>query len=149
MELLENVKKDVWLPFMQSYKDLDAEKLQAIHDKDIMRISVDSNKIYGGQIYLQELHGFFAMLRQKKEKAEIIFSIGSTAFNANYVYQTGFYRFKATNTDGLVLMTNYREFMVVLQKQDGVWKITQDMDRRSNLDEESFRKSGTIYELKP
>ena len=37
MEIVASVKKDVWIPFMESYRDLDSKKLIAIHSPDITR----------------------------------------------------------------------------------------------------------------
>lgn len=47
--LLKNIEQDVWIPFMEAYKYGDSEKLKSIHSKNIIRVTLDQNRIETGE----------------------------------------------------------------------------------------------------
>ena len=57
-DVIEAIRKDIWIPFMESYAELDSEKLQSIHSRDIVRVLIDQNKVQSGQRYLDDFGGY-------------------------------------------------------------------------------------------
>lgn len=47
-EITEAIIKDVWQPFMESYRGLDIKKFKSIHTINLTRVSIDMNKIETG-----------------------------------------------------------------------------------------------------
>ena len=93
-EIIESIKQDVWIPFMESYDQLDSEKIKSIHSKDIVRVTIDQNNIETGDSYLDGFGGFIESMKTQGNKLGISFAILSTATNAtgDIAYQRGYYR---------------------------------------------------------
>ena len=148
-KIIEQVKKDVWIPFLEAYRDLDIDKMLSIQDPEITRVSIDKNKVEEAQDYFKGLMIFFGSIKTAGYKMNIRFSIVSSAVSENKVYQTGYY------TVGLQAKgaadfkpTGYSSFTVLLTKKaDEKWKISLDADTKSKLTEAEFLASGVLYQL--
>lgn len=146
--IVASVKKDVWIPFMESYRDLDFKKLESIHSPDITRVSIDLNQIESGAPYLKNVGSFFERIKSLNYQMRITFSIVSSATTENRVYQTGYYTIGLRANDQQPFQSRrYSAFSVLLTKQNGSWKISFDSDKEVKLSKEEFTKSGTIYKL--
>lgn len=148
-QIVASVKKDVWIPFMESYRDLDRQKLISIHAPDITRVSINSNKIESGSDYLDNLGSMFQMVKRMNKEMSIMFSIISSATTKNKVYQTGYYIFSSRVKGGEFKPRGKSFFSVILikDKDTGTWKISLDADKKTQFTQEEFMNSGTIYKL--
>ena len=148
-EIIKSAYSDVWLPFMESYRDLDIEKFKSLQSDDLTRVAIDRNLIQTPSGYFQEIEGFFGQIRQAKRQMDIKFSILSNAIGENKIHQTGYYcvSSRTSETEQFKPM-GYGYFTVLLTKVDERWKISMDADKRAAIDESEFRKSDVIYELK-
>ncbi len=149
-QIVASIKKDVWIPFMESYRDLDREKLISIHSLDIIRVSINLNKIESGSDYLDNLGLLFQRVKKMNRQMDITFSITSSATTADKVYQTGYYVFSSkSDEDENFTPRGYSSFNVILtkDKDSGTWKISLDADKQVKLTHEEFMNSGTIYKL--
>ena len=144
-EILQEIEKDVWLPFMEAYDESDPEKLKSIHTKDIIRVIMEQGEIKTGESYLENFADFVATNR-----VGIAFVILSTSVDQNgeLAYQHGYYRFssKGNNDDDLVIR-GYGEFNVGLRKENGSWKIWLDSDKHASISHEEFNSQKIRYEL--
>lgn len=144
-ETIEDIKKEVWVPFMEAYDQSDPEKLKSIHTKDIIRVIMEQGEIKTGESYLENFADFVATNR-----VGIAFAILSTSVHQNgeLAYQNGYYRFssKGENDDDLVVR-GYGEFNVGLRKENGSWKIWLDSDKRVPISHEVFSAQKTVYKL--
>ncbi|AWX46214.1 hypothetical protein HME9304_03246 [Flagellimonas maritima] len=150
-ELLESIKTDIWIPFMESYAYLDSEKIKSIHSDDIIRITLDQNTIETGKDYLENFGGFIENIKQQGGGLSIAFAIVSTAVNegGDIAYQTGYYRFSSKQKDGNELtVKGYGEFNVTIKKEEGSWKLTLDSDKRIKITDDEFNDQQIIYQLK-
>jgi len=50
-EVLQEINRDIWLPFIESYNELDAEKFMAIHSEDLVRVPRDAKRVFGYEQY--------------------------------------------------------------------------------------------------
>lgn len=147
-QIVASIKQDVWIPFMESYRSLDTEKLVSVHSSNITRVSVDVNKIESGEAYLKSLGKLFEQIKQMNIEIDIKFSIISSATSADKVYQTGYYVFSTKSKEGKSFNPmGYAAFNVILTKENGTWKISLDTDKKAKITYEEFIKSGTIYAL--
>jgi len=147
-EITEAILKDVWQPFMESYKDLDIEKFKSIHANNLTRVSIDMNKIETGATYLNNIDGFFQRVKKMNRQVAITFSILSSATSDTKTYQTGYYCFSSRGSDSENFQPRgYAFFNVILIRENEVWKISMDADKKVEIDEDEFRKSGVIYKL--
>jgi len=147
-EIMAAVFQDVWQPFMESYRELDVEKFESIHAKDLTRVSISRNKIQSYADYFPEMKGFFQQIKKSGRQIDIRFAIVSTANEGDKTYQTGYYCFRSRGSDSEEFQPRgYGFFNVLLKKRDGTWKISLDADNRSTITEEEFKNAGTIYGL--
>lgn len=144
-QILEEIKKEVWVPFMEAYDRSDPEKLKSIHTKDIIRVVMEQGEIKTGESYLENFADFVATNR-----VGIAFAILSTSVDqkGELAYQNGYYRFSSQgdNDDGLVVR-GYGEFNIGLRKENGSWKIWLDSDKRVPISHEDFNTQKTVYKL--
>lgn len=149
-EVLEKIKQDVWIPFMEAYAQLDSEKLKSIHTDDIFRVTIDQNQVRTGQSYLEDFGGFLDKMRDDGGGLGIAFAIISSATNGSgdLAYQTGYYEFSSKGKDEPELkVRGYGHFNVALRKVEGVWKLFLDSDKRIKLTLEEFEEEQTVYRL--
>ena len=142
--VVSSVKQDVWIPFMESYRDLDFEKLKSIHTADITHVGIHLNQIESGESYLNKLGAFFKQIKDLGYQMNITFSIISSATSEHQVYQTGYYNigFKK-NDQSPYQSTGYSFFSVLISKEEGTWKIAFDSDKPVMITQEEFKKAGT------
>lgn len=147
--IVESIEKEVWIPFMESYRDLDFQKLESIHTKDITKVSPKMNQIQTGATYLKTLNAFFEQIKSLNYQMDIRLSIVSSATSEEKVYQTGYYTIGLRKDDQSAYQsTGYSTFSILAEKdQAGRWKIAFDTDEPTKMTEEEFMKSGIIYTL--
>ena len=146
---LNDIYNEVWLPFMQSYRNLDLEQFKALQTSDLTKVSISRNTIQSTSEYFAEIDAFFNQFKLMNRQMDIRFSILSSAFGTDKVYQTGYYAIGARTAASEQFQTmGFGYFTVVLDKTPEGWKISLDADKQTRIDEEEFRKSGTVYELK-
>lgn len=146
--IMNSVYSDVWLPFMESYRELDLEKFKSIQAKELIRVSIDKNTINSKDEYFKEMGAFFNQIKGSKRVMDIRFAILSAATGNDTVYQTGYYSIsiKGSNSESYQPM-GYGYFTVVIIKENGAWKISLDADKNAAIGEEEFRKSEVLYDL--
>ncbi|WP_190808823.1 nuclear transport factor 2 family protein [Flagellimonas sp. S3867] len=149
-EIVETIRDDVWIPFMEAYAELDSDKLKSIHSKDIVRITIEQNQIETGEKYLEHFGDFLQHMKQGGSKVAIAFAILSTAIDESgtIAYQTGYYRYSSKRKDDAKLSPKgYGYFNVGLKKVDGTWKIWMDSDKNVEITPEDFNTQKILYEL--
>ncbi len=118
------IDQEIWLPFMQAYKDFDGEAFNALHSDDVIRVSPWG--IRTGADYKQStLEGYRRNKAEGRER-EIFFWLEHRQTNQNLSYEVGYYKINSTTKEGT--KHYYARFHVVIRKIDGVWKIVQDWD---------------------
>lgn len=147
--IVASIKKEIWIPFMESYRDLDFQKLKSIHTKDITRVSPKLNQIQTGEPYLKTLNAFFEQIKSLSYQMNIRFSILTSATSEDKVYQTGYYTIGLRKDEQSAYQsTGYSTFSILAVKdQTGTWKIAFDSDQPTKLTAEEFVKNGTVYDL--
>ncbi|MEX0315721.1 MAG: hypothetical protein AB3N18_16205 [Allomuricauda sp.] len=149
-EIIEAIKNDVWMPFMESYAELDSDKLKSIHSKDIVRVTIDQNEIRTGQPYIDYFSGFLDIVKERGSQVSIAFAILSTAVDesGDLGYQTGYYCYSSKRKDDeKMIPRGYGYFNVGLKKVNGTWKIWLDSDKNAEITHEDFKNHETVYEL--
>lgn len=146
--LLTSVMEDIWLPFMEAYRDYDTEKIMALHMPDIIRVSEKSGTIDMGQPYIEAFGGALTRWQEEGRIMRIAFSIINTSYGSGFVSQRGYYRISAKEPgDEKIIPRGYSEFNVILKNSHGQWKFFLDSDRRVDITEDDFQATGLVYEL--
>ncbi len=120
------INEQVWKPFMQAFKNRNAEKFNSLHTDDVLRIS--SRGIRSGPEYKQSVVKSYA--RPNAPKTTIEFSFEHRIYAEKTGYEVGYYHITYTRVkDGVESEeSHYAQFHVRLRKEDGVWRIAQDWD---------------------
>ncbi|MEM1322775.1 MAG: hypothetical protein AAGG75_21095 [Bacteroidota bacterium] len=139
------INQTVWKPFMEAFGQLEAERLNSLHTKDVLRAT--SWTIREGEEYFENNKRRFA--KNKKEKRHYALELRLDEYKATdkVAFNTGYYKTQ-TITEGKVSRTSYGRFHVILRKVDGVWKIAQDWDSNKingvRVTEADFLKAAPI-----
>lgn len=146
--LLKSIEEDIWIPFMESYRDYDAEKIMSIHTKDIIRVSEKNGTIDSGQPYINAFGQAVGHWQEEGRIMRISFSIINTSYGMNLVSQRGYYKISAQGPGEEAITTKgYSEFAVLLRNEGGHWKFAIDTDRKVEITEEDFQSSGLVYQI--
>ncbi|MEO0572471.1 MAG: hypothetical protein AAF039_12260 [Bacteroidota bacterium] len=124
-ELQNEIDKQVWKPFQMAFESLDGEALNAIYAEKVLRVTpegIDTEGVFRTK----------NLKRFEQNKAEGIsitldFWFDRRNTNNTTSYEVGFYRIGFTSEEGKTDYV-YGQFHIVLQKIEGLWKITQDWD---------------------
>ena len=147
IEDIEQIKNDVWVPFMESYRDLDISKFKSVHDENVVRVTIDRNYIEVGEEYFSNVQKFIEFVSTNKKVIDISFAVLSTAVKDDTAYQTGYYRLRSKDNKGEFVVRNYGFFNVMLKKDDEKWRIALDSDKATNIETSTFNEVDIVYSL--
>ena len=121
----KEIDETVWKPFQQAFEALDGKALNATYADEVLRVTPQG-------IDTQNSFKAANLKRFEQNKVDGVsialdFWFDSRHTNGAASYEVGFYRIGFTDKAG---QTNYSygQFHIVIQKQQGEWKITQDWD---------------------
>ena len=121
----KEIDTTLWRPFQRAFEALDGAAVNAIYADQVLRIT-PSGIDMKGKFKAQNLKRF-ATYRKDSIKMNLDFWLDDRKTNQNTSYEVGFYRAMFTLPSGQVDKF-YGQFHIVLEKIDGIWKITQDWD---------------------
>lgn len=144
------IDADVWVPLFAASDKFDADGFLAVQSKDLVRVSVDTNEVYGLDRYKSEIRAGFKRARERGivRKSEIRFLQRVTS--ANLAYETGYFRSESIPANGEVRV-RYTRFEFVLRKEGGRWKILVDKDtaEKNTITEKDYQAATPMKPLKP
>lgn len=120
----KEINQNLWKPFKAAFETIDGPALNALYGKQVLRIT--PNGIDTKNKFKEDNLKRFEKNRKTKTNIQLDFWFDSRHTNFDTSYEVGFYRMKLKNLDNV--NTIYGQFHIVLKKEDGVWKITQDWD---------------------
>jgi len=120
----KEIDETVWKHFQSAFENLDAAALNATYAEEVLRVTPEGIDTEGA--FKARNITSFQTSKQGGVRIALDFWFDSRHTNTKTSYEVGFYRISVTaNNDTNYL---YGQFHIVLQKQNGVWKITQDWD---------------------
>lgn len=121
------IERDVWIPLLAASGSFDADAFLALQSRDLVRISVDSNEVYGLSRYQKEIRDGFprAKARGITRKSEVRFL--QRNHSDDLAHETGYFRSEVTMSNGDVRV-RYSRVEFVLRKEIGKWRILVDKD---------------------
>lgn len=124
-ELQKEIDATVWKPFQHAFETLDGAALNATYAKDVLRVTpggIDTEEAFKkGNLER------FASRRAEGVSIALDFWFDSRFTNASTSYEVGVFRITTTAKDQSINQA-YGQFHIVIEKQNGAWKITQDWD---------------------
>lgn len=123
--LQKEIDQTVWKPFQKAFETLDGEALNATYAAQVLRVTPQG--IDTENSFKKGNAARFAANRKNGDKISLDFWFDSRHTNESTSYEVGFYRIGFTSKEGDT-QYSYGQFHIVLEKINGVWKITQDWD---------------------
>ncbi len=140
-DVAREIDAQVWIPMLEASNRFDADAFLAIQSPDVVRVSVDTNEVYGLDRYRRELVDGFARARERgvKRRSEVRFL--TRAHSGELARDTGIFRSEAVLASG-EMRDRYTAFEMVLRKERGQWKILVDQDtaRGGTITEQDYLK---------
>ncbi len=143
-DVTEQIDRDVWHPFVESFSGFDENTFIALHTYDVIRVSRDGESMLVGSQYAESIRNAFAEGRERRTVRRIEFSFIDRLNKDDTAYEVGYYRISSAS--GGQEYVGYGKFHVVLKKVDGVWKIAVDSDTNDggNILEEDFMSGALL-----
>ena len=133
------INDQVWKPFIKTFNEHDTDGFMNLHSKDLVRSARDGKSVLNWDQYFA--NGKKSEERNKtsnrKRKIELRFTERMT--NGDQAVDVGIYKTSNILPDGSA-QNYYGKFLVVLRKENGIWKILVDTDSSEGgtIDEKSF-----------
>ncbi|HMJ48783.1 MAG TPA: hypothetical protein VK498_15735 [Ferruginibacter sp.] len=135
--LQKQINEQVWKVFINSFNNSDNTGLSSVHSRELSRVSIDNNQIIGYGEYFKPLPDSVNVMRSRwKSNIELRF-LQRIASNGR-AFETGYYKTTSTNSTSGQSRTGYGKFVVLLRKENGVWKILMDADAHEKTNAEIF-----------
>lgn len=139
LKWVTEINEQVWKPFVAHFISGNKEGFRNVHSKRITRIEIDRGKVLDHEKYFppvdhngkQPSQSFQRLFELKFDKR---ISDGKKAWESGYYKGT-------VMQEGKEPRSYYGRFFVVLEKEEGVWKILVDADTGKDANEESFSKA--------
>jgi hypothetical protein len=147
LKWVKEINEQVWKPFVTSFTSGNNEGFKALHSKRITRVIVDDNVI-------KDFDKYFPPAQNKPNPT----AIGSTnnntqrlfelrfdkrIANGNKAWETGYYKGTVAEP-GKEARVYYGRFFVVLEKENGIWKIIVDADTGKEATRENFEAAAPM-----
>ena len=143
-EAQNDIDTQVWKPFVESYQNFDFATFNSLHSDDVLRIS--GNEIRNAKTYKSKNEAWFKRAKLEGYKQSIRLRFEKRIVTGDKAFEMGYYEVKITRPDKSK-STHYARFHVMLRKENGIWKITQDWDSGSlngvEVTAEDFNKLAT------
>lgn len=120
----KEIDSTVWRPFKKAFEALNANDLNSLYAKDVLRVTPNGIDTKG--LFKAKNIERFNTSKANGISIALDFWLDSRHTNEVTSYEVGFYRIAATNNGNTSY--SYGQFHIVLQKYQGHWKITQDWD---------------------
>ena len=136
---VKEINEQVWKPFTAHLISGNKEGFSNVHSKKITRVEIDRGIIKDYEKYFPSVKPEAASEQKRPERLfELRFD--KRISNGTMAWETGYYQ-GAVIQMGKEPRYYYGRFFVVLEKENGVWKILVDADTGKDANEENFRNA--------
>ena len=142
-ERTQTIDHQVWKPFIESWKLMDAKRQVSLYTQDVVRVSEKFNSLENGPKYLSNLKSMMQNMSTKGITSEIKLFFNSRLHRETHAWDSGVYK-AVMNHPQKGKMTQYAEFSVLLKREDGKWKIALDSDKSITQQEFEARTKSTV-----
>jgi ketosteroid isomerase-like protein len=148
--IAREIDAQVWLPMLAASDAFDAAGFLAMQSPDLVRVSIDTNEVYGLEHYRSELTAGFARARQRGIKRRSDLRFLTRASSGDLARDTGIFRSEVVLASGETRV-RYTAFDMVLRKEQGRWKILVDQDtaRGGVITEQDYLKGTPLLRTGP
>jgi hypothetical protein len=123
----KEINEQVWKPFIESFEQYNTDNFLALHSKNLVRSPRDARKILNWDQYYSDQKNGDERSKQNGSKRKLELRFTERIANANQAIDVGYYKTTSITNKG-ESRAFIGKFLVVLQKEKGVWKILVDTD---------------------
>jgi hypothetical protein len=136
LKWVNEINEQVWKPFTTHLISGDKAAFSSVHSKQITRVQIDDGVILDFEKYFPPQDKKNSNPSKKNDrKFELRFD--KRISNGAHAWESGYYKGSVLQ-DGKETRTYYGRFYVVLQKENGNWKILVDADTGKEATKENF-----------
>jgi len=142
LKWVKEINDQVWKPFISTFTSGDKQGFRNVHSKRVTRVEIDHNVVMNYEKYFPPIDpNASATKRNGSTTFELRFD--KRISNGNNAWESGFYKGTFTQ-EGKAPRSWYGRFYVMLEKENGTWKILVDADTGKEANEENFRKASSM-----
>jgi ketosteroid isomerase-like protein len=123
----KEINDQVWKPFIKTFNEYDAKGFLDLHSKDVTRSSRDSKEVLNWDQYFQQQDQGDKRSVANGSKRTLELRFLERIGNDDRAIDVGIYKTTSIRKDGNS-RSFYGKFLVVLRKENNVWKILVDTD---------------------
>jgi hypothetical protein len=139
LKWVKEINEQVWKPFITHFISGNKEGFRAVHSKQVTRVEIDGNKVLDYEKYFPPINLNVTSVKKNSNRLfELRFD--KRISNGSRAWETGYYKGTVVQ-EGKEPRSYYGRFFVVLEKEDGAWKILVDADTGKEANEENFSKA--------
>jgi hypothetical protein len=139
LKWVNEINEQVWKPFITHFTSGNQEGFRIIHSKKVTRVEIDGGVVLDYDKYFPPIDPNAA---QPKRNGKRLFELrfDKRISNGTRAWESGYYKGTVIQ-EGKETRSYYGRFYVVLEKEDGVWKILVDADTGKEANEANFNKA--------
>lgn len=142
LKWVKEINEQVWKPFVTHFISGNNEGFSSVHSKRITRVEIDRGVLKDYEKYFPPVTPNSSPVKKNTNRLfELRFD--KRISNGNRAWESGYYR-GTIMQEGKEPRSYYGRFFVVLEKEEGVWKILVDADTGKDANEENFSKASTM-----
>jgi ketosteroid isomerase-like protein len=145
-DLLEELNRDVWYPFVAAYRDLDPAAVTVLNTPDLIRAGGPALEVHGLAEHGRRMHGFLGGMAGRGDRLAIEFRFTERLAAADLASERGFFRITVDPAEGDQRIMYYY-FHVFSRRADGRWRMAVDYDTVEGASAELFEAAAKIDDL--
>ena len=128
------INDQVWKPFIQNFNSGNTDGFMAVHSKDLVRVPRDAKTLSDFGQYRRQIDD-----NRKSSKRTIELRFIERIATDTKASEVGIYKTTFVTSQGET-KTFYGKFLVILRKENGIWKILVDTDSSEGgtINEQAF-----------
>jgi hypothetical protein len=148
-KLLEELNRDIWIPFTQAYATGNPDQYLGLHSKDFIRGQGDSKRVMNLAQYSEGVRRSFQRWKAEGLKVDLRFRFLERITDDQLASERGIYQLSLTDAKGEVRRL-YGKFHVFSRKENGVRKILIDYDSSEGetIDEKAYQAGFALDDFK-
>lgn len=138
LKWVKEINEKVWKPFISHLTSGNNKGFSSLHSKRITRVTIDNGTILDYEKYFPPKT---KNTNTQQKTTSLLFELrfDKRISNGTKAWESGYYKGRVMK-DGVEQRSYYGRFFVVLEKEEGVWKILVDADTGKDANEENFSK---------
>jgi len=138
------INDQVWKPFIAAFNAFDTDGFMKVHSKQVARVIQDNGTIMNFTQYEKSMRNGNDEAKRSGSHRTLELRFVQRIATAEKAYETGYYK-SSSIRDGAT-QSFYGKFQVLLQKENGVWKIFMDADVHEEISEAIFMGAKSMDE---